>query len=83
MPQFKSEKAERDFWLKNDSADYLDWSQAKIGHFVNLKPTSRLISIRIPDLLLDKLRARANKLDIPYQSLIKKYLDTSLGSLSA
>ena len=82
IPQFKSEVEERNFWLKNDSAEYLDWNQAKIGRFINLKPTSRLISIRLPNVLLDKLRIRANKMDIPYQSLIKKYLDSSLRSQS-
>ena len=29
IPTFASEDAERDFWAKNDSVDFIDWSKAK------------------------------------------------------
>ena len=29
IPDFSSEDEERDFWATHDSADYLDWSEAK------------------------------------------------------
>src|SRR3989338_64689 len=40
----------------------------------NLKPTSRSISIRIPEYLISQVKSEANKLDIPYQSLMKQYI---------
>ena len=74
IPKFKSEKDERQFWLSHDSTQYIDWIKAQKGSFPNLKPTTRLISIRLPEHLLEKIKARAHKMDIPYQSLIKKHL---------
>ena len=74
IPKFKSEKEEREFWQKADSAEYLDWSQAEKVSFPNLKLTSKPITIRLPQSLIDRLKIKAHKMDIPYQSLIKQML---------
>lgn len=74
IPQFKTEEKERIFWLKHDSTDYVDWSKAKHTVFSNLKSTSRIISVRIPEHLLVKIKQIANKRDVPYQSLMKIFL---------
>jgi len=29
IPEFRSEAEEREFWATHDSADYVDWSQAR------------------------------------------------------
>ena len=71
IPKFKSEAEERNFWSKNDSTDYLDWSKAKPVRFPNLKATSRTISIRLPESLIEEIRVLANKQDVPYQSMLK------------
>jgi hypothetical protein len=42
--------------------------------FQNLKPTTKAISIRLPEALIDELKVLANKKDVPYQSLAKIYL---------
>ncbi len=42
--------------------------------FLNLRPTHRSISIRLPADMLDELKILANKRDVPYQSLAKLYL---------
>ena len=78
IPQFKSEKKEQEFWTKNDSAEYLDWSQAQKVILPNLKPSSKTISLRLPEHLLHRIKVAANKKDVPYQSLIKVLLDESL-----
>ncbi len=75
LPIFKSEKSERDFWLSHDSHDYFDLGRARPAVFPNLKPTTRTISLRIPESLLAKIKTLANKRDIPYQSLMKLLLD--------
>jgi predicted DNA binding CopG/RHH family protein len=74
IPAFANEAEERTFWETHDSADYVDWSKAK--HFVlpNLKPTTNTISLRLPQHLLDAIKAAANARDVPYQSLIKVWL---------
>lgn len=74
VPNFKSEAEEREFWETHDSADYLDWSEAKRVRFPNLKMTTQAISIRLPLSLLERIKVEANKRDVPYQSLIKVWL---------
>ncbi|OGV65459.1 MAG: hypothetical protein A3K19_10245 [Lentisphaerae bacterium RIFOXYB12_FULL_65_16] len=74
VPTFKSEAAERAFWQTHDSADYMDWSDAATPALPNLKSTTRTISLRLPEPLLDDLKRLANKRDVPYQSLLKTFL---------
>ena len=74
IPEFSSEAAERTFWEKNDSSNYLDWSKAQVAAFPNLKPSTKTISLRLPQHLLDAIKTAANARDVPYQSLIKVWL---------
>lgn len=74
LPKFKNEDEEREFWAKINLADYYEPSDAKSVSFPNLKPTTRSISIRLPEYLLNRLKEQANEINIPYQSLIKSYL---------
>ena len=79
IPVFKNEDEEFEFWQKADSSEYFDWSKAKRGlMFPNLKLTSKLVTIRLPIGLVDRLKVKANKMDIPYQSLVKEILFKSL-----
>ncbi len=74
IPKFKNEDEERDFWATHDSTEYVDWKEAKRIKFPRLKPSTRTISIRLPESMLDDLKILANKRDVPYQSLLKIYL---------
>ena len=75
IPYFKSEKEEREFWQTHDSTEYVDWSKARRGvRFPNLKLTSKPITLRLPVGMIDRLKIEAHKMDIPYQSLIKKFI---------
>ncbi len=74
IPKFKKEDEERDFWSENDSSEYLNWKSAERVLFPNLKPSTKAISLRLPESLLDALRQMANERDVPYQSLIKIFL---------
>lgn len=74
IPKFASEAAERAFWEKHDSTDYLDWTKARRAAFPNLKPSTQTISLRLPQHLLDSIKSAANSRDVPYQSLIKVWL---------
>jgi predicted DNA binding CopG/RHH family protein len=74
VPKFKSEDKEREFWAKEDSTQYIDWSRAKRVILPNLKPSLKTISLRLPELMLAELKLLANKRDVPYQSLIKIFL---------
>jgi predicted DNA binding CopG/RHH family protein len=74
IPRFATEAAEREFWETHDSTEYVDWSKAKAGLLPNLKPSTQTISLRLPQHLLDAIKAAANARDVPYQSLIKVWL---------
>ena len=74
VPEFRNEDEERAFWSEHDSTEYLDWSSAERVLFPNLKPSTRSISLRLPEPLLEALRQMANERDMPYQSLIKVFL---------
>lgn len=74
IPEFESEEQEREFWSEHDSSEYVDWSRAERVTLANLKPSTKTISVRLPESLLEELKLLANKRDVPYQSLLKLYL---------
>ena len=73
-PKFKTEAEERAFWESHDSSDYVDWKKAQPVTMPNLKPSTKTISLRLPEGLLESIKIEANKRDMPYQSLIKSWL---------
>jgi len=74
VPEFTNEAEEREFWESHDSSEYVDWSQAQTAVLPNLKPSTKTISLRLPEALLDRIKIEAKKRDVPYQSLIKTWL---------
>jgi predicted DNA binding CopG/RHH family protein len=80
LPKFSSEEEERQFWSTHDSTDFVDWSQARRGVFPNLKPSTKTISLRLPQSMLEELKLLANKKDVPYQSLVKVFLSERIAT---
>ena len=80
IPRIKNEDEERQFWAEHDSTEFVDWSKAKRGVFPNLKPSSKTISLRLPESMLEELKLLANKNDVPYQSLVKMFLSERIES---
>jgi predicted DNA binding CopG/RHH family protein len=78
LPQFANESQEQAFWETHDSAEFVDWTTAKNVRLPNLKPTTKTISLRLPQHLLDGIKTAANSRDVPYQSLIKVWLQEKL-----
>jgi predicted DNA binding CopG/RHH family protein len=78
VPEFANEADERRLWEQHDSSDYFDWTRAQQVVMPNLKPTTKTISLRLPQHLLDSIKAAANARDVPYQSLIKVWLQEQL-----
>ena len=76
--RFRSEATERKFWETHDSTEYVDWSKAKRARFPNLKLSTTAISLRLPRGTLDRIKVAANRRDVPYQSLIKVWLEEKL-----
>ena len=78
VPKFADEAQERMFWETHDSTEYLDWSKAKKVTLPKLKPTTKTISLRLPQHLLDSIKTATHARDVPYQSLIKVWLQEKL-----
>ncbi|MGD1973641.1 MAG: BrnA antitoxin family protein [Desulfobacterales bacterium] len=76
LPNFKTEQEEREFWDTHSSEEYVNWNKVEVinAPFPKLKPSTKTISIRLPETMLEELKSLANKNDVPYQSLIKIYL---------
>ncbi len=80
IPKFSTVEEEQTFWENNDSTEFLDWKKAETVKLPNLKKSTKTISLRLPADMLESLKIRANAMDIPYQSLIKMFLQKELSS---
>jgi predicted DNA binding CopG/RHH family protein len=78
IPVFNSEDDEREFWAENDSTDFIDWKKSEKVILPKLKPSTKTISLRLPEHILEELKMMARKRDVPYQSLIKIFLKDRL-----
>ena len=78
VPDFKNEEEERAFWATHDSSEYINWKKSERTVFPSLKPSTKTISLRLPEHILDELKMLARKRDVPYQSLIKIFLKDRL-----
>ena len=75
IPGFASEKEEAVFWHKVDSTAYFS---GKGGVHLKMPKRTETISLRLPLRLLERLKKLALAKDVPYQSLLKIYLDEKI-----
>ena len=78
LPDFKNEKEVQKFMETTDFSKYLEPSDLKKISFPNLKPSKRLISLRVEESLVHKAKQKAEKLHIPYQTLMRQILHKGL-----
>ncbi|MBI5747216.1 MAG: hypothetical protein HZA13_09465 [Nitrospirae bacterium] len=66
----------------NDTTNFIDknkpLSLSDLGFKLPREGTTKIISIRLPTQLYNKLKAFSTKLDIPYQAYIKYLLNQGL-----
>lgn len=74
IPKFKNEDEERDFWSTHSPIDFLNQLNQVKFDLSELKPSTKTISLRLPESIIDQLKRLANKRDVPYQSLLKIFL---------
>jgi len=74
IPKFVSEDAERKYWESVDLSKVYSAADFQEASFSNLKPTTRSVSVRMPEYILSRLKEQANKINIPYQTLMKQYV---------
>jgi predicted DNA binding CopG/RHH family protein len=66
IPKFKTEAQERAYWESHDSTAHVDWTNAQKIKLPNLRPTTKTISLRLPQHLLDSIKVAAHARDVPY-----------------
>lgn len=74
IPKFNSEDEEREFWANKDSTGYINWHKSEIIVLPKLEPTTKTISLRMSESMLNQVRLLANQRVVLYQSLIKMFL---------
>lgn len=75
IPLFASEAEESRFW---DRADSTRFFRGKGGVHLKLPRRTVTISLRLPQRLLVRIKKLADLKDVPYQSLMKVYLDDKI-----
>ena len=78
LPDFKNEDEVQKFMETTDFSKYLEPSDLKKISFPNLKPSKRLISLRVEESLVKNAKQKAEKLHIPYQTLMRQILHKGL-----
>ena len=78
MPRFKNEDEERKFWNTHEALDYFDTSKEIEFDLSELRPSTKPITVRLTESLIASLKQLAHKKDVPYQSLMKIYLEKAV-----
>ena len=79
VPKFKTEDEEFTFWSKLDLSEYYtseDFKRLDVEDLLDETKRSRTrrITMRLPERLVEKVKQQASRLDVPYQSLMKMYI---------
>ncbi len=78
IPKFNNEDEEAEFWATHDSTEYFDYKNRVKIDFSNLKPSTQKVTLRLPKMMLSELKKLANERDVPYQSLVKIFLNQKI-----
>ncbi len=81
IPKFKSKKQEADFWVTHDSTDYLKETKEVKVKFT--RPRKKLVSLRLDEKTIKKLKKMANSKGIGYLELIRMWVLESLNKTKA
>ena len=74
VPKFNNDDDEFEFWSGLDLSEFFEPGDFKPVSFPNLKPTTRPISLRLPEFVIERVKEQANEINVPYQSLMKQYI---------
>ncbi|NCO68513.1 MAG: hypothetical protein COZ31_03910 [Nitrospirae bacterium CG_4_10_14_3_um_filter_44_29] len=81
IPKFKSEKEEADFWATHDSADYLlETKEVKVKF---TRPKKKLVSLRLDDKTIKKLKKIADSKGIGYLQLVRVWVLENMNKMKA
>ncbi|MFZ3089708.1 MAG: CopG family antitoxin [Nitrospirota bacterium] len=81
IPKFKSEKEEADFWATHNSTDYL--SETKEVKVKFTRPKKKLVSLRLDEKTIKKLKNMADSKGIGYLELVRMWVLENLQKTKA
>ena len=81
IPKFRSEKEEADFWATHDSTDYLSGTKEAKVKFT--RPPKKLVSLRLDENTIDKLKKIAESKGIGYLELVRMWVLETLSKTKA
>ncbi len=76
LPEFKTEKAEQNFWEKHSIADY--WTDLRESSDTFNRPKLTPVTIKFDPLVLKKIKMLARKRGLSYNSYIRYLLAKSI-----
>ena len=76
IPEFKSNKEEREFWAGHSSADY--WDDMKKSDDKFKRPKLKPISLKLDPNLLERIRVVAQKRGLSYNAMIRYLLSKGI-----
>ena len=91
LPKFKTEEEEANFWDTHSFTDYLDEFEEvddvfilapSLAEKIKKRSEKRLISIRLAKWEIDKTKQISKKMHIPYQVLIRKFINEGLHKMA-
>jgi predicted DNA binding CopG/RHH family protein len=81
IPKFRSEKEEADFWATHDSTDYLSGTKEAKVKFT--RPQKKLVSLRLDENTIEKLKKIAESKGIGYLELVRMWVLENLSKTKA
>ncbi len=76
IPEFKTEKEEREFWASHSSADY--WDNMKECDDTFKRSKLKSISLKIDPGLLEKIKVIAHKRGLSYNAMMRYLLSKGI-----
>jgi len=73
IPEFESIREEAEFWDTHDTTEFLDEFE-EADDLVFVRPEMQVISLRLEREFVDRLKAYAQEIGVPYTTLIRMWI---------
>ncbi|MCD5407981.1 BrnA antitoxin family protein, partial [Candidatus Bipolaricaulota bacterium] len=73
IPEFKSLREEAEFWDTYDTTEFLDEFE-EADDVVFVRPKMQVVSLRLEREFVERLKAYAQKIGVPYTTLIRMWI---------
>jgi predicted DNA binding CopG/RHH family protein len=82
VPEFESIQEEAEFWDTHDTTEFLDEFE-EADDLIFVRPEKQVVSLRLERDFVDRLKAYAREVGIPYTTLIRMWIIKSFREAGA